>query len=159
MACSSSVSNSSALVPPASLVLSDYPLPDDGSVIVSSYVLRKYFGFYEVSRVRLSALRQYPTGSLLPVVAPSLRHIIEHFPFFSREQYATIARSHAIPVIPSDRKDHIRDLLRVHICNAECMCNLLIFQHLKTPRRGLLVRFFLSLFLNRIGRLMLFLIE
>lgn len=55
---------------------------------------------------------------------------------FSQEQYAIIARAHDITVMSSDRKDLIRDLLRVHICNAQCMCNLLVFQHLKTPQRG-----------------------
>ncbi|KAG1893083.1 uncharacterized protein F5891DRAFT_1131379 [Suillus fuscotomentosus] len=113
-ASSSALNQASSRPPPVSLVVSDRELVDDGMSVVSSCVLRKCFGFSEVSRERVSLRNQYPAGSLLPVVAPNLRLIVEHFPTFNREQYAEIARAHSIYVSSADRKDHVRDLLRVH---------------------------------------------
>ncbi|KAG1784390.1 uncharacterized protein HD556DRAFT_1435457 [Suillus plorans] len=114
-ASSSALNPASSRPPPVSLVVSDRELVDDGMSVVSSCVLRKCFGFSEVSRERVSLRNQYPAGSLLPVVAPNLQLIVEHFLTFNREQYAEIARAHSIYVSSADRKDHIRDLLRVHL--------------------------------------------
>ncbi|KAG1886345.1 uncharacterized protein F5891DRAFT_1201130 [Suillus fuscotomentosus] len=136
-ASSSSVvsSTSSFLVPPVSLVVSDQELLDDGSLVVSSCVLHKFFEFYEVSRVRRAFRDQYPAGRFLPVTAPTLRHVIDNFPYMSRGHYATIAGAHFVSIRTSDRKDHLRDLLRVHVCDTRCVNNLVVFQLLKTPRR------------------------
>ncbi|KAG2755845.1 hypothetical protein P692DRAFT_20868427 [Suillus brevipes Sb2] len=120
--------------PPVSFVVSDHELADDGMSVVSSCVLRQCFGFYEVSRERLLVCDQYPVGLLLPVVAPNLRSIVDNFATFTREQYAEIARAHFIYVSPSDRKDHVRDLLRVHVCNAACISNAIVFKVLKRRR-------------------------
>ncbi|KAG1763819.1 hypothetical protein EV702DRAFT_151513 [Suillus placidus] len=128
-------SSSSLLMPPVSLVVSDQELPDDGSSVVSSCVLRKFFEFFEVSRVRRAVRDQYPVGRLLPVTAPCLRHIVENFPYMSRDHYATIAGAHFIHVRASDRKDYIRDMLRVHVCDVRCVNDLIVFQLLKSPRR------------------------
>ncbi|KAG1844136.1 hypothetical protein F4604DRAFT_1937712 [Suillus subluteus] len=134
MACSSSTLNSSSFVPPASLVVSDQELPDDGSSVVSSCILCKFFGFYEVSRVCLQAQRQYPAGVFLPVAAPSLRQVIDNFSFFTREHYSIIACAHVVRVLAAYRKDYIRDMLHVHVCDADCISNLVVFKLLKAPR-------------------------
>ncbi|KAG1787087.1 uncharacterized protein HD556DRAFT_1449139 [Suillus plorans] len=120
--------------PPVSLVISDRELADDGTSVVSSCVLCKYFGYLGVSRDCVPLCDQYPVGSLLPVVAPNLRVIVENFATFTREQYAEIARAHSIYVSSSDRKDHVHDLLRVHVCESHCISNAVVFKLLKYPR-------------------------
>ncbi|KAG1882080.1 hypothetical protein F4604DRAFT_1745022, partial [Suillus subluteus] len=35
--------------------------------------------------------------------------------------------------MPAYRKDYIRDMLRVHICDANCVSNLVVFKFLKSP--------------------------
>ncbi|KAG1807365.1 hypothetical protein EV424DRAFT_1427694 [Suillus variegatus] len=87
---------------PVALVASDQELSGEGHTVVSSCVLRKYFGYYGISRDRLPVGRQFPAGDLLPVSAPSLCHIIEHFSVFTRAQYAEIAHAHSIRVISVD---------------------------------------------------------
>lgn len=134
-ASSASVSSSSQLIPPVSLVVSDIELPNDGSSVVSSCVLRQFFEFFEVSRVRRAVCDQYPVGRLLPVSAPTLHHIVENFPYMTRRNYATIAAAHFVNVQTSDRKDHICDMLRVHVCDARCVNCLTVFVLLKSPRR------------------------
>jgi hypothetical protein len=56
MASSLSHLTVSSLILPVLLVVSDQEPPDDGKSVVLSCVPRKYFGFFEVSQVRLSAL-------------------------------------------------------------------------------------------------------
>jgi hypothetical protein len=137
MAASSSTSQSAALLlaPPVALVVSDQELPHDGSSVVSTCVLRKYFGYFGITRVRLPLVNQFPSGLLLPVTVPNLAHLIDHFSTFTREQYTEIACAHSIAFKSVDRKDYIRDLLRVHQCDVACAPNLLVFKHLKVPRR------------------------
>ncbi|KAG2106569.1 uncharacterized protein F5147DRAFT_774850 [Suillus discolor] len=55
MASSSLTSSSSSWLPPASLVVSDQEPHDDGMSLVSSCVLRKYFGFFEPLLIDLCA--------------------------------------------------------------------------------------------------------
>lgn len=131
----SGVNQAASLLPHVSYVISDHELPDDGTSVVSSCVLRRFFGFFEVSRERLPMCNQYPAGVLLPVVAPHLRLIVDNFPMLNREQYAEIARAHFIYVSSADRKDHVRDLLRVHVCEAACISNAIVFKLLKSARR------------------------
>ncbi|KAG2743634.1 hypothetical protein P692DRAFT_20745581, partial [Suillus brevipes Sb2] len=137
MAASTSTSQSTAisLAPPVALVVSDQELPHDGSSVVSTCVLRKYFGYFGITRVRLPLVNQFPLGLLLPVTVPNLAHLIDHFSTFTREQYTEIACAHSIAFKSVDRKDYIRDLLRVHQCDLACAPNLLVFKHLKVPRR------------------------
>ncbi|KAG2355456.1 hypothetical protein BDR07DRAFT_1493194 [Suillus spraguei] len=51
--------------------------------------------------------------SLLPTLGTN------YLSTFTREQYADIARVHSIRVVSADHKDHVRDLLRVHVCNSD----------------------------------------
>ncbi|KAG1905845.1 uncharacterized protein F5891DRAFT_1182904 [Suillus fuscotomentosus] len=123
------------LARPVSLVISDQELPDDGSSVISSCVLRKFFGFYEVSRVRCAVRDQFPVGRVLPVTAPTLRHVVENFPHMTRENYMAVANAHSIAVRTSYRKEYIRDMLRVHVCTAECVNILIVFSLLNNPHR------------------------
>lgn len=66
-------------------------------------------------------------------MAPNLRVIVENFATLTREQYAEVARVHSIYVSSSDRKDHVRDLLRVHVCDSVCISNAVVFELLKYP--------------------------
>ncbi|KAG1799182.1 hypothetical protein EV424DRAFT_1352384 [Suillus variegatus] len=113
MATSSSSSHvvGNTLARPVALVVSDQELPDDGSSVVSTRVLRQYFEYFGITRACLQFVDQFPSGSLLPVTAPSLAHIIEHFSMFTRAQYLDIARAHAVRTASVDRKDYVRDLL------------------------------------------------
>ncbi|KAG1851055.1 hypothetical protein DFJ58DRAFT_914589 [Suillus subalutaceus] len=52
---------------------------------------------------------QYPVGPFLPVSAPALWHVMENFPYMSRNDYAAIAGAHF------------------------CVNNLVVFELLKTP--------------------------
>ncbi|KAG1905333.1 uncharacterized protein F5891DRAFT_1183270 [Suillus fuscotomentosus] len=85
--------------------------------------------------MRLQFVDHFPSGSLLPVIAPSLAHIIEHFPMFTHEQYLDIVRAHAVRTASVDHKDYVRDLLRVHTCTHVCAPNSIVFRHLRIPRR------------------------
>jgi hypothetical protein len=78
--------------------------------------------------------RQFPSGDLLPVTVPNLAYMIDNFSAFTRDQYIKIASAHAIQVTSVDRKDHVRDLLCVHICDQACAPNLILFKHLKVTR-------------------------
>ncbi|KAG1766854.1 hypothetical protein EV702DRAFT_785413 [Suillus placidus] len=132
MASSSSLGNNqtASRLPPVSFVNRDFRSRAcrRWTSVVSSCVLRKIFA---VSRQRLPTCNQYPASSLLPVVAPN---IVDNFATLNREQYAEIARTHSIYVSSSDRKDHVRDLLRVHVCDAACISNAIVFKLLKRPR-------------------------
>lgn len=46
-----------------------------------------------------------------------------------------IARAHSIRVQTSDQKDYLRDMLRVHACDVECINNLIVFVLLKMPQQ------------------------
>jgi hypothetical protein len=133
-ASSSAISGGTSFACPVALVVSDQELSNEGHLVVSSCVLRKYFGYHGISRDRLPVCQQFPSGDLLPVTAPSLAHVIENFSAFTHEQYVEIARAHSIQVIAVDRKDYIRDLLCVHHCTAHCAPNLLVYWHLRVPR-------------------------
>jgi hypothetical protein len=71
--------------------------------------------------VRLSSSRQYPAGVLLPPAVPSLRRLIESFPLFTEEQHLAIALVHAVQALFTHFHDHIRDMLRAHVCDAKCI--------------------------------------
>jgi hypothetical protein len=73
------------------------------------------------------ASRQHSAGVWLPLAVPSLRRLIESFLLFTKEQYLAIPLAQGIEVMSTHRKDHIRDMLCVHICDAECISKIKLF--------------------------------
>ncbi|KAG2110989.1 uncharacterized protein F5147DRAFT_772251 [Suillus discolor] len=139
MAASSSpaVVTSRSLVPPASLVVSDVQLDDDGVSVVSTFLLRRLFEYRGVSRERFTASQQYPAGVSLSVSAPTLRHLIDHFPMMTCAHFDDLACSHSVSVKASNTRDYVRDLLPVHLCTVQCSGLSFVFKHLLHARRRL----------------------
>ncbi|KAG2071093.1 hypothetical protein BDR04DRAFT_521375 [Suillus decipiens] len=65
-------------------------------------------------------------GSLLPVAVPSPRQLVENFSMFIREQFTIIVHVHVGRVMSNYCKDHICDMVRMHVCDAKCMSNLVV---------------------------------
>ncbi|KAG1821307.1 hypothetical protein EV424DRAFT_861670 [Suillus variegatus] len=103
---SSAVRSMHDFVPPASLVIADYHIADDGVSVVSSFLLRRLFEYHGVSRARLTAAQQYPAGVLLAVFAPTVRRLIDNFPMMTRAHFVDLARSHSVSIKPTDTRDY-----------------------------------------------------
>ncbi|KAG1726071.1 uncharacterized protein EDB91DRAFT_1264097 [Suillus paluster] len=111
---------SSSLVPPVLLVVSDLQLIDDGVSVVSTCLLHRLFEYSGVSRVRFTAAQQFPVGVLLLVSAPTVHHVIDHFPRLTHDNFIEMCRFHSIWVATLDSRGYIRDCLRVHFCSQQC---------------------------------------
>ncbi|KAG1842473.1 hypothetical protein C8R48DRAFT_39641, partial [Suillus tomentosus] len=131
---SSAVCSQHQFVPPASLVIAEYYLVDDGASVVSSFLLRRLFEYQGVSRARFTASQQYPAGVFLTVSAPTVRHLIDNFLMMTWAHFDDLARSHSLSVKLCDTRDYLRDLLRVHVCNHQCGDLLFVFKHLLHAR-------------------------
>jgi hypothetical protein len=52
---------------------------------------------------------------------------------FTNEQYLAIMLAHGMQVLSLHCKNHIHDMLHVHVCDAEWISDLVVFKHLKVP--------------------------